>query len=143
RLLANDFDSLWKDLQGNAAQAYGSIVVLTAAPAQTVRFLNSRLHPVVLPDARRVASLLSRLDGDEFDEREKAMRDLREIADAAAPMLRRSLEARPSLEVQRRIRQLLDELRLAPLGSERLRVGRAVEILERVANQDTTDLLQN
>jgi hypothetical protein len=58
----------------------------------------------------RLARLIAGLDDDDFPAREQAQRELGELGDLAEDALRQALAGRPSFEVQRRIRELLERL---------------------------------
>jgi hypothetical protein len=60
-------------------------------------------------DEVRVALLIKNLDSDRFEVRQKALRELEELRDAAEPALRRALAAGPSPEARRRLEGLLDK----------------------------------
>jgi RNA polymerase sigma factor (sigma-70 family) len=138
-----EIDALWSELRGDAARAHRAIARLTAAPpAQVVSFLKGRLHPVAAPDGSRVAALLKQLDSPTFVERDQAMRALSSMGDAVEPALRTALAAKPSPEVRRRVEELLADLDPTRPGSERVRTGRALEVLERVGGADARDLLR-
>src|SRR5262249_20290835 len=72
---------------------------------------------------------LKDLDSDRFAVRERALRGLRELGDAAEPALRRALADGLPAAVRDRVERLLADL--GPSG-ERLRIGRALEVLERM-----------
>jgi hypothetical protein len=102
-----------------------------------VPYLTSQLRWVIGADAERIARLITDLDDDRYAVREKATADLERIVKVAEPALRKALDNRPSLEVQRRIEKILDRLkdRLA-WPQERLRLLRTVEILEKIGTPE-------
>jgi RNA polymerase sigma factor (sigma-70 family) len=138
-LKAEDLDAHWAGLREDARRSYRAMAALTAAPAQAVRLFRDKLKPVAVPDARRVAELIRKLDGDTFDEREAAARELKRLGEAAEPALRKALEGGLSAEARRRAREVLDEV---SAGGERLRSLRALEVLERVGDGDARELLR-
>ncbi len=140
-----DLQTAWSALRGDAVEAYHAVVALSSAPAQTVRFLGERIKPVrplTLTDAERIPALVKALDDDQFSEREDATRALQNLGDAAEPALRKVLEGTPSPETRRRVKDILDSLSGVADSSERLRVLRAVEVLERVGDRDARALLR-
>jgi RNA polymerase sigma factor (sigma-70 family) len=138
-LSVKDLDSLWADLAGDdAVQAYRAEARLTAAPRDTVAFLTDHLRAGPEEDAKRVAGLLADLDADDFGVREKAVAELEKMGEPAERALRKALEERPSIEVKRRIEQLLETLRLPP---ERLQALRALEVLEHLDTPESRQLL--
>ncbi len=129
---------LWKGLRGTAEKSFGCMNALISAPKQTVPFLGEKLKPIAAVDAERFAQLLKKLDSDQFREREEATRELKKLGDAVEPAIRKAIEEKPSLETRRRLQLLLDELS----GDERLRTLRAIEVLERIGDKKSRDLLQ-
>jgi hypothetical protein len=141
KLEAEKLSALWADLAGaDASKAYRAIQSFSSNAAQTVAFLKDHLRPAIAADAKRVARLVAELDGDQFEGREKATKELQELGEAAEPALRAALEAQPSAELRRRAQSLLT--RLDPGRSPELLHGiRAVEVLERVATPEARQLL--
>jgi hypothetical protein len=140
RRLSNDeLRSCWDLLAGeDAAAAFHAIRRLAAAPEQTVPFLREHLKPVAAPDLKRVRQLVEMLDGD-FQKRQKAAEELEKQSDAVAPLLRRILaKEKPSLEVRRRLQQIVEALENKP---ESLRYVRAVETLEWIGTPDAVRLV--
>jgi RNA polymerase sigma factor (sigma-70 family) len=119
-------DELWADLLApDGARAWRAMCTLAASPAG-VKFLGRALPPVPrLRDEARTARLVKALDGDDFQERETATRELATLGEAVEPALRRALEGRPSAEARRRLEGLL-----AGDPAERLRTERTLEALE-------------
>src|SRR5581483_9264312 len=87
-LKPEEFAALWAGLGGEAAEAHRLMATLIASPAQAIRLLGQRLKPVPVVDPERIAPLLKKLDSDQFNEREAATRELKELSDAAEPALR-------------------------------------------------------
>jgi RNA polymerase sigma factor (sigma-70 family) len=135
-----DFASCWQDLGGNAAVAYGAVARLERAP-DAVPFLRERLRPVAAPEAKRVARLIAELDSERFSVRERATRELAELAELAAPALREALPGASSAEQKRRLEGLLGRLEAAGLPRETLRQMRAVEALEHIGSAEARRLL--
>jgi hypothetical protein len=105
-----------------------------------VPLLRRHLRPVPAADARQLARLIQGLDGAQFEDREKAVKELAALGAAAEPALRRAAEAGASAETKRRAAELLR--RVAAGKAERLPVLRAVEVLERIADADARKLLE-
>jgi dipeptidyl aminopeptidase/acylaminoacyl peptidase len=142
-LSAGQRDGFWRDLAGNdAAKAFEAIWALTATPRETVAFMHNRLRPVPPEDPQRLERLVIDLDSGYFAAREKATRDLQELAELAEPALRRGLNRQPSLEARRRMESLLQKL--DPVRDpERLRSLRGIEVLEHIGNQEGRTLLED
>jgi hypothetical protein len=138
----HELAAMWAGLVGNASAAHGCMVKLTLAPTQTVRLLGERLLPVAVVERQRVAALIKKLESQQFNEREQATQELLKLADSAEPVLRQALQDNLPLETRRRLEIILDALWGAKGASgERLRVLRALEVLERIATREARDLL--
>jgi hypothetical protein len=130
---APELDNYWSVLADeDAPAAYRAVIALARSPDRSVDFLKRRLRPVEAADRQRVTSLLAALDSSDFAERENAARELERLGFTAEPALREALTAKPSLEVRRRVEQVLAKLE----GTPTLRVVRAVEALERIGTPE-------
>ena len=75
----------WNNLgAADAGQAYEARAVLLHAPKSAVPFLAKRLQPVPAIDARRVESLINKLDSDVFRDRDEAAKELAQFDDWSA-----------------------------------------------------------
>jgi WD40 repeat protein len=141
RALSNDeLQRCWTALAGeDAPAAFQAIRRLAAVPMQTLPYLREHLKPVSAPDLKRVRRLVEMLDSNGFKERQEAAAALEKQTDAAASILRQILaKEKPSLEVRRRLQQILEAQETAP---ESLRAVRAVEVLEWIATPNARRLL--
>jgi RNA polymerase sigma factor (sigma-70 family) len=136
-----DVDACWTALAGkDAAAAYRALWRLVNAGPQAVRFLNDRLQPTRPADEKAVAALVKALDSDDFDVRSRAAQELEQLGEAAADVLRKTNA--PTLEVRRRIEQLLRALEPPISHPQHLRVLRAVEALAYMDTPDAVRLLE-
>jgi ElaB/YqjD/DUF883 family membrane-anchored ribosome-binding protein len=103
-----------------------------------VALLEQKLRPIQVGDDARIDQLIEDLDSFQFAVREKAAAELKELGDSAEPVLRQALADNPSLEVRRRIEQLLGKLDVSP---ERLQKLRALEVLEHIATPEAREVL--
>lgn len=145
KLTADALDALWADLASIDAAAAGRAVSrLTAAPADAVPYLKKQVHPVEdkPADEAALAKLVAALDADDFEVRDRAERGLAEIGPAAAPALRKALGGRPSPELERRARELLDKFTKPDFSSDTLRLRRAVKALERAGMPEARECLE-
>lgn len=134
-------EACWTALaDADAAKAYDAVWTLVAAPDQAVPFLQKHLLPVRLPNAKAVALLIADFDSTDFTARRRATEELSKLGDAIVPILRHALASKPSLEVRRRIQQLLDQTR--DWTAERLRDHRAIQALEHIGTQSAREVLQ-
>jgi WD40 repeat protein len=142
-LPADRLRTLWIDLaDAEPGRAYRAVAALAEAPGPAVGLLKERLKALVeRPDPRRLEKLIEDLESDTFAVRETANRELAEAGEAAGPALRKAVEKSPSVEVRRRVQDLLDRLAKEGLAPERLRAVRAVEVLERVGTPAARQVL--
>jgi len=141
RLGGDELRSAWEDLGGDAGKAYRAVGALAAAPEQAVPFLAERVRPAVAPDAKRVAQLITDLDGERFEVREQASRELATLGGLAEPAVRQALAGRPSAEAKRRLEALLEKLDGATPTPEEARAIRVVEVLEHAGTVGARRLL--
>jgi RNA polymerase sigma factor (sigma-70 family) len=129
---------LWADLAAkDAGTAYRAICALRASPRQAAALLGQYLKPVPRADAKRLAEAVRDLSSARFATRERAMKDLEALGEAAEPALRRALADEPSEELRRRTEQLLGRL----AGIEEVRRGRALEVLEQADSPEPRRVL--
>jgi hypothetical protein len=134
--------ALWKDLaEADSARAYQAIEKLALTPGPTVAFLQTQLQPVASISVEQVNRLLADLGHDQFDVRRQATQELERLNTVAEAGLRKTLEGNPSLEVKRRVTELLEKLDGPVLAPEILRQLRAVEVLERIGTPEARKLL--
>jgi WD40 repeat protein len=134
-----DFGKLWEQLADRkAARAYPAAAALAAAGEPAAAWLRGRLKPAAPIDVKRLAQLIEDLGHKRFDAREKAMRELEGLGDAAVAALRQALEK--PLEVKRRADQLLEKLNQRV--PEELRALRAVDVLEQIGTPEARAMLR-
>jgi RNA polymerase sigma factor (sigma-70 family) len=127
-LTREELDELWSILgSADAAKAYQAILTLESCPDQSVPLLAERFRFKPAPEAKQIAHLLAQLDNENFPERERATKQLREIGWAAEASLHKVLEGKPSAEVRRRVKELLDDIH-----EQTLRMLRGMEVLEHI-----------
>jgi hypothetical protein len=133
-LTAADLEGIWSDLIGDAPAADAALWTLARAPRQSVLFLRERLRPVAITAEQ--TKLVADLDSKEFAVRDKAFRALDALGDGAELALHKALQAKPSLEVRRRLEQLLEKRR-----KDSIRPLRALEVLEQMRTAEARDVL--
>src|SRR5262249_54666705 len=143
RLSAVELGRLWSHLDSfaNAGKAFQAIVKMTAAPRDTVAFLQKNLPPVTI-NAAAIVRLVTDLNHKKYKVRKKAAHKLERLEMAAKPALVRALQGKPSVEVRRRVEQLLEKLEPPNSMRQVVRTLRAVEVLERIATPEAQQLLQ-
>ena len=136
--------NLWLRLgAADPARAWPALASLIAAPTATLPLLRESLRPATADDDKRIAQLIKELDDEDFAVRDKASEELRTIGEPAAPALRKAKDRPASVEVARRIEDLLKLLQDGIVSPDRLRQLRALEVLERIGNPDAKKLLQS
>jgi hypothetical protein len=133
---------LWDKLAGaDSAAASKATWELAADPSGTVAFLKTKLQPLTVPPAQEIASLIANLGSETYSKRQEAQALLAKIGDPTIPALREALANRPTLEQRRRLEKLIEELDSPRLSGDRLRLFRALEVLEHIATTDAQQLL--
>jgi RNA polymerase sigma factor (sigma-70 family) len=138
-LSAEELKTYWSALAGeDAAAGFRAVQILASDPAHSIPYLGSRLHPVPAVEEMRLTRLISELDNDQFHVREKATTELEKLGETALGALRKALDGQPALETRRRLEQLLEkqEHEQRSPSPQRLRLLRAVEVLERIGDAD-------
>ncbi len=138
---AAEVEALWKQLAGEAGEAYRALARLTEAKSG-VAFLRDRLRLAAVVDPARVARLIADLDSDAFDVREQAVKELEKVADRVEVKLREALRGTPSPERRRRIEAVLEKYEIGNPSSEELQSLRALEMLERVGTPEAREVLE-
>jgi WD40 repeat protein len=139
---ADELAKAWAEIGSSDAKgAFAAVRAMIGAPEEGAAFLSKHLRPVVAPDPKRIDRLLTDLDDNQFEVRDKARKELEKLEETARPSLESALaKGRPSLEQRTRIEQLLAQL--DPRSPDRLRAWRAVEVLEHIATPEARRLLE-
>jgi WD40 repeat protein len=138
KLRREELPALWSDLASNdGGKAHRAVWALLGDPARGVPLLAERVRPVVVVDAKVTDRLIADLGSSRFAVREKAARELENLAEAAHPALRRVLAGSPVLEIRRRVERLLERPFAIPPA-----VSRVIEILEHAGTPEARELLQ-
>lgn len=139
--LPGDGEELWGLLANtNAEKAGRAIFAMVEAPAASLALLRKRLHAVSVSEAG-LQKLIAELDDPTFAVRQKAARELAMLGPLAETALTKKLQAKPSLEASRRIKELLAGLKSKRPGTDQIRAIRAVEVLERIGSREADVLL--
>jgi hypothetical protein len=137
--------ALWSDLKGSdAGKSHQAIWDMTRTPAQTVPFLKEHLRPTKSQpeDARVIDQLIQDLSDDRFAVRENATRKLEIMGKDAESKLRDAMKNKASLELRRRVEELLKKLD-GPDPPLKLQSERALEVLEHIGNKEARQLLES
>jgi WD40 repeat protein len=135
-------EELWTGLDiRDATRAYERMRDLASVPKEGLPILDKRLRTVEPVKATVLDSLVHDLDDEDFQVRDRASRRFEELGEVAKPVLTKALEGKPSAEARTRIKELLETLDSPPSG-DRLRVLRAVEVLELIGSPEARDVLK-
>ena len=101
-----------------------------------------KISPVKPVANERLAKLIADLESDQFAVREAASKTLAELGEIAAPAMRKTLASKPPLETRKRLEQLVKRIDSKTLSAEELRIGRAIEVLERLHTPEARRVLK-
>jgi len=138
-----DLGRLWDNLAADAPTGLRAARLLAAAGDKGVAVLKARLSARQAPAEERMALLIADLDSPRFGVREKAEADLRDLGPQAEPFLQRTLKARPSAEVTKRLEALLAALAAHKRSLAEVRELRAVQALEWQGTPAARELLSD
>jgi WD40 repeat protein len=135
--------SLWEALADtDAAKAGQAIEELARKPTPTVTLLDGRLTPAVAPDPAVVRRLVDSLDNGSFEERDRAERELRGYREQVTPELNAALKQPRSAEHRDRLERLLGQADGVEYAADRVRLLRAIEVLERIGGTQARGTLE-
>jgi WD40 repeat protein len=146
-LAAEALEKLWGQLaERDSRSAHRAIASLVDAGA--VALLDEKLRPLRADQAERktIEGLIARLDDARFAERQKASDALKQFGIRAEMPLTKALDKAPSLEVRRRIEEVLNALPKPEsdvASGERLRALRTLSVLEKTRTKAAGALLQS
>jgi RNA polymerase sigma factor (sigma-70 family) len=133
---------LWRSLVETPDKVYPAVWEMLDHPTQSLPFLKEKLTPVQPIEEKRVRQLLVQLDSDSFEEREKANRQLLALGEQFLPILRQTLNDRPTPETKRRAEDILELLARGP-SAEQMRLLRALAVLEWNNRPDAVEHLRH
>jgi hypothetical protein len=141
-LTSRALEQVWTRLADeDPARADRALWQLHAA-SDGVAFLRKVL-PVVKPvDAKRVQRLLPLLDSADYAVRQNAEKELALMGNRASALLRTFLASQPPLEAYRRAERLLHSAETIAGSPERLRIVRAVMVVELIGTAEARRLLR-
>ncbi len=141
-LSAEQLQTLWCDLRAaDAGRAYRAMWRMALSPKQALPFLTERLRPSRPLDAAQQKQLdrrLADLDSEQFAVRQQAEIELANMGMMIEPALRKTLQSKPSLEVRKRLENVLDKLASARVG-----ITRALEAIEHMNTPQARQLLES
>ncbi len=129
-LKAEQVADLWKDLARDPVKAYQAIANLSAAPRQAVAHFKENIKPAAGVDGKRVEQLITDLESDMFQTRQKATKELEKFGELVEPALQKAMPTLKGLECKRRVEKLLSQIaNNQPPSIEVARTLRAVQVL--------------
>jgi RNA polymerase sigma factor (sigma-70 family) len=127
----------WEALAQDASKAYPAGWDLVDAPKEAITLLRQKIQPAKKLDLKEIQPMVDLLDAEKFAQREKAAKDLQSLGYSVEPILHKLLETEKRPEVKQRLQTILDQL-----GSQFVRVRRALQALETINNADSKQLLR-
>jgi WD40 repeat protein len=134
-------EQLWDDLNGEPAAAFRA-VWLAARDPKAPAFFGQKLPSPPKLDAERFAKLVKELDGEEFQAREAAEKELAKFGAAAFGLARKARAASESPEVRTRLDRVMKGWTENVLAPEVWRRKRAIVAMELAGTEDARKLLQ-
>ncbi|HBI46096.1 MAG TPA: hypothetical protein DDY78_25060 [Planctomycetales bacterium] len=133
-------DQCWRLLaEHDARKAFDGMETFTQFPEQGVARIAEDLKPIPpRAPAEKVAALLRDLDGDSFETRETATRELERLDETVVTDLQRLAKKSESAEARTRAERLLKRM-----DAIRLQRERAIEILEMIGKPSAVKLLKS
>jgi WD40 repeat protein len=132
----------WQALLTGQAASFAAICDLTASPQEAVALVREHVKPAPFLNTKRVEQLIADLDSNQYKLRQQANDELGRMDERIVPLIDKALATNPPLEVKIRLDELRRLMTIVTLQGERLRVYRAVEVLERIGNAEARQLLQ-
>jgi WD40 repeat protein len=127
----------WADLAGDGLRAGTAMAARQrSAPAETIAVLRAKWAVPVGLDPGELARAVADLDAGDFRVRQAAQQLLRHHIEQAEASLRPLANSARSAEVRMQARMLLDDLDGPDRNADRVRWGRAIELLERLATPE-------
>ena len=133
---AKEYERLFADLGRDVRFSTRARAVLLAFPTATVAALRDLARPFPRPTDFDIDSWIVRLTHPRHIERERAAHELTRHFEVAETAMREVLASTRSLEMEERLRRILDR-RTDPIAdADELRLTRAAAILERIGTPD-------
>jgi WD40 repeat protein len=139
---ARQVEKLWTDLAAEPATAFKAIYALSDAPKQALPFLRQRLQPAKPAPPEQVDKWVADLDSSSFQVRRRASTELVRLGDPAEPALRKALQQNPSLEMRRRLDQLLEQIASGQTSPTVRQALRAIHVLELLGGPEARQILE-
>jgi hypothetical protein len=123
-------------------KAYGAMRRLLASPEVTLPFVKERLRPE--PDqTKKISVFIADLDSDDAEQRQRAEAGLLELGEAGAMQVQKAIRAGVPLEVDRRLKRVLEKLKDEGPGHRTRRMIWAIDLLEQLGTPEARALLED
>jgi hypothetical protein len=138
-----DVEAWWQALaQTDGAKAVAAMSDFHSAPKEAVAWIKDQLKPAAALDRKRALDLINKLEDGQFNVRAKATAELLRLGELVVPVLDEVLGENPAPETRRRMEELRGKLTSPMLQGERLRIVRAVEILDHMGTAEARQTLE-
>ncbi len=142
QLPSMEIERAWTNLAADdALKAHQIIWTLISAPRQAIPLLRERLKPIRAEDNENIQRWIADLNSDNFAVRQSAAKELEKIGQPVKSALQRALKGNITLEMRRRMEQILNRLTSVP-NSETVRTLRAIVVLERIGTAEARSVLE-
>jgi hypothetical protein len=132
-------DALWTALAAEPAPAYRALWQMAGRDAAALRDKLAPVKPVADDELRK---LIGDLEGTEFTTRDAATKELARLGYMAIPAMKKALANDPSVELRKRLEELVNRTESKALSGEELRAGRAIDVLERLGTPEAMAVLK-
>ena len=143
RLSAADEADLWTGLcSPNLSRRRYVTTIFKAHADQAVTLLQGKIKPVPEADRKRILDLIDKLDDDDFERREAAMKDLQSEAFRFEPLLRETVKNCEAGERRNRLTHVLKAAAEQPVPAGLVVDQHIIELLEALATPAARTLLE-
>lgn len=146
RPTAENLPVLWAALAGQDAEAaWRAALKMALAGEDAAAFLSKQIAPVEVKADPRAPKLIGDLGSDDFKTRQRASAELSKLGKSVVADLKAALLGDVTLEARIRIEKLLtqlDQATLAAAGEAELQRLRGVDVLERIGDRASRELLE-
>lgn len=139
-------EATWAELAGDdASKAWRAVWMLANVPNQSLPLLNKHLQPApaLTPELQEAATKWIRdLDHRRFPVREQAAKELLKLDEGVLPLLKKAMGAEASLDVRKRVADMVESLTSMPRDPAKVQAVRAVEVLEQIGSTEARKVLE-
>jgi RNA polymerase sigma factor (sigma-70 family) len=143
------WEARWKDLGGtDETRALRAAISVVTLHKEALPFIKEKLAKGLPtesaePDAKVIEKLVADLSAVNFNDRQKATTDLIALGPAAIPMLEKTLQGAQDLETRRRLEEILQQAKKAPVPPpSAASVNRLTAALTHLDSAESRELLE-